>query len=257
MTSVPTTVLVLGDSDLGPRVANWIAAAAPAGVEVRLAVRGDIAAPDLANLEHGVEFLGGLTRAQSESLAANVADPNNFLVTCYWPWILPESSFAGYEGATLNFHPALLPRDRGWYPHVHQIRFNQPSGVTLHQLDAEADTGMIWAQREVPLPFPLTGGQARERLREAIFTLFTDHWDDVVHRNIRPTPQQGPSSYHTKADVAALDSVDREAWMTFEDAIRAIACRNAGRRSFLQLQGDEGPIFVHLSFSTDGRVPRQ
>lgn len=249
-----SSILVLGEPVLGARISNWIAETSQHGERVALAVRGDVGPSPLPHLHSGVEFVGALSRPESEALAAARARSGSFLITCYWPWILPESAYTSYAGATLNFHPALLPRDRGWYPHVHQIRHRLPAGVSLHQLDADADTGRIWAQREVRLPFPVTAGIARDALREEIFDLFTECWWDIAAGGIEPWDQRGPSSYHAKGDVESLDHVDREAVMTFEDAVRIIACRNSGPRSFLWVDGDDGPTFIHITFTHDGRL---
>ena len=52
-----------------------------------------------------------------------------------------------FQKHSLNFHPSPLPKDRGWYPHVHQIRNNNDSGVTLHVIDEKLDSGEIWKQK--------------------------------------------------------------------------------------------------------------
>ena len=49
---------------------------------------------------------------------------------------------------TVNFHPALLPINRGWFPHVHSLIDGSKAGVTLHQIAEGADTGLIWVQEE-------------------------------------------------------------------------------------------------------------
>ena len=52
---------------------------------------------------------------------------------------------------SVNFHPAFLPINRGWYPHVHSIVDGSKLGVTLHRIDEGADTGPIWVQKEMRL----------------------------------------------------------------------------------------------------------
>ena len=61
----------------------------------------------------------------------------DFLITVYWPWILKESFFQ-LAKQTINFHPSLLPMNRGWYPHVHNIIKNTKSGVTLHKISKKS-----------------------------------------------------------------------------------------------------------------------
>ena len=64
------------------------------------------------------------------------------IICVYWPWILPENVYSNCD-ITVNFHPALLPKNKGWYPHVHNLINGDQAGVTLHQLAAKADTGPI------------------------------------------------------------------------------------------------------------------
>jgi len=64
---------------------------------------------------------------------------------------------AAYPGRILNIHPALLPKygGRGMYGiHVHQAVIDNgetESGVTIHVVDNQYDTGPILAQRKVPV----------------------------------------------------------------------------------------------------------
>ena len=53
------------------------------------------------------------------------------------------------KNGCINFHPALLPTNRGWYPHVHNILDESPAGVTLHLIDEGADTGPILVQKTI------------------------------------------------------------------------------------------------------------
>ena len=41
------------------------------------------------------------------------------VICVYWPWILPKDVYTDCD-VTINFHPALLPANKGWYP-VHNL----------------------------------------------------------------------------------------------------------------------------------------
>ena len=77
----------------------------------------------------------------------NLFKNNNIdcLITVFWPWLLNKNIYS-LSKKTINFHPSLLPSYKGWYPHVHNIIEKTQSGVTLHELTDEADSGKIWAQ---------------------------------------------------------------------------------------------------------------
>jgi methionyl-tRNA formyltransferase len=80
----------------------------------------------------------------------------------------------------LNGHPSLLPLHRGPTPVSWAIRAGEDEiGITFHKMDAELDTGPIFAQRRVPLGelrppddfFPTIGPIVGEALAEALAKL--------------------------------------------------------------------------------------
>lgn len=83
---------------------------------------------------------------------------------------LGPTTLAGYRGRILNTHPALLPKFGGRGMHGMQVHRavleagETETGVTLHQVEAEYDTGPIVAQTSVPvLP-----GDTAESLAERV-----------------------------------------------------------------------------------------
>ena len=70
---------------------------------------------------------------------------------------LGPKTLAHFEGAILNIHPALLPKfgGQGMYGiHVHEavLAANEiETGVTIHLVTEEYDTGAIIAQEKVPV----------------------------------------------------------------------------------------------------------
>ncbi len=251
MVTSPSQILFLGDVDMAEELVPWLASTAGGDVEVVCATRADQRASHVLP-KAPIRYLGAVDRAETSALLRSLASQEIFVITCYWPWLLSEEDLTHIGTRSLNFHPAPLPRDRGWYPHVHQIRTGSPAGVTLHRLEPEPDTGAIWAQRSVSLPFPLTAGEARTILQREIVSLFRDQWWQIFRGEISTQEQVGDGSYHSKSSVESLDFLGRDDVMTVEECVRAIAARNIGGRSFLKLAGDAGPRFVHIAFSEFG-----
>ena len=246
------TILILGDITAGTEIANWLSQNEK--IKVHLAILQDPDTVKNLNLSNNLELLRVSSKFEAEELVTQYAYPENFLITCYWPWILSRKSFDNYQVRTLNFHPALLPKDRGWYPHVHQVRNNLISGVTLHRLSENADEGEIWAQEEVKLPFPMTAGEARTLLQNRIIQLFKNKWSEIFTNQIRTYPQHGIPSYHTKASVEKYNILDVTTISNAEDVVRAIASRNIGKKSFIKIESDNGSKFVHIFFTNDGEL---
>lgn len=256
MTSVNNLpiILVLGDDCVGVQIVNWLQENFKNEFQIKFATRGDRPQNFFETLEKEVDYLGGVTRQEANSLAAKYAGPTNHLITCYWPWILPPESFENYTGNTVNFHPALLPNDRGWYPHVHQIKLGLDSGVTLHQLDPNADTGNIWIQKKIILDFPTTAGEARSTLQRAMVDIFKKNWERIKDKEINPIPQTGAGNFWDKVDVEKLNTLDLSENLSLENLLRLISSRNSGNRSFFYIETPSGRKFVHIRFSEDGSI---
>jgi methionyl-tRNA formyltransferase len=74
------------------------------------------------------------------------------LVICTtFPWLLPAEALAAPRLGVLNGHPSRLPNYRGPMPFGWQIRNGETEiGFTYHLMDAEFDTGAMYAQGAVP-----------------------------------------------------------------------------------------------------------
>ncbi len=66
---------------------------------------------------------------------------------------LLSADFVGHwEGRILNIHPSLLPKHRGLNPHRQALDEGvDRTGCSVHFVDAGMDTGLVVAQRSVPV----------------------------------------------------------------------------------------------------------
>ncbi|BAL99384.1 MULTISPECIES: methionyl-tRNA formyltransferase [Caldilinea] len=91
-------------------------------------------------------------KAEETTLALKSLAPAVGVVACF-PRLVPEPLLSAPRHGFLNVHPSLLPNYRGPAPLFWQFRAGeQRTGVTVHWMDAQFDTGPIAAQRPVPLP---------------------------------------------------------------------------------------------------------
>ena len=154
------------------------------------------------------------------------------ILTIYWPWILPEES---YENAqiTCNLHPALLPENRGWYPHVYNIINNTLPGVSLHKLEKTADTGDLWVQKKVPLLHTDTAKEIYIRLQDEIIKLFKENWPKILKGERSAKPQNHQSAtYNTKNSLEAIDYIQSDQLYIAEDLLRLLKARSFGQKGF-------------------------
>ncbi len=184
-------------------------------------------------------------------------DSNNedFLISAYWPWKFSNKIVERFSNNSINFHPSPLPKDRGWYPHVHQIRNKTKSGVTLHVLEDELDVGSIWAQKEIQLPFPITAGEAHNMLKKEIITLFKNNWSLIREKKIKPTKQNGKGNFYSKFRLDTPEIIELKENSKEEKLLRILSSRNIDKKSFIKIKDYESSErYIHIIYSEDGEL---
>jgi methionyl-tRNA formyltransferase len=103
--------------------------------------------------------LRNLTSAlTTKALASQPADIA--VVACY-PFRLPPPILALPSEGFLNLHPSLLPELRGPYPLFWTFRLGkQQTGLTVHYMDSDLDSGDIVLQKKILLPDGIGGPDA-------------------------------------------------------------------------------------------------
>ena len=90
----------------------------------------------------------------------------------------------------INVHPSLLPKYRGPNPYLQTILNGETtSGVTLHLVDDNYDTGAILIQDKVPIKVEDTSKELRERTVVAARSLVTKFLNSLNSNIITPIPQ--------------------------------------------------------------------
>src|SRR5258706_7732737 len=113
--------------------------------EARVHARGSVAWDDIA----------GLLRAARPDL----------LVSWFWTTKLPTSLVDMARLGGIGVHPSLLPRHRGPDPYFAAIdQGDTVTGVTVHRIDDEYDTGSILASRSVEIEPGWNAWQLARRL---------------------------------------------------------------------------------------------
>lgn len=103
---------------------------------------------------------------------------------------LGPKTLSHFKGAILNIHPALLPEfgGKGMYGiHVHEAVIaakEEETGVTIHVVDEEYDTGPIIAQARIPVLPNDTPETLQARVLEREHSFFTETLKRIVSGEI-------------------------------------------------------------------------
>lgn len=170
----------------------------------------------------------------------------DFLISVYWPWLFKQKVLNSVQN-TLNFHPSLLPLNRGWYPHVHNLAFGSKAGVTLHQMDSRIDTGPIWFQKEINYSVTDDALTLRAKLENEIFKLFKDKWNVIKEASINLKVQNDyDSTYNSKNFVNQLDLIDLSKNYKGIDLINLLRSRTHGDKSFAYFIHNKKKYFISI-----------
>ncbi len=102
----------------------------------------------------------------------------------------------------INLHISYLPYNRGSHPNFWAFFDGTPSGVTIHMIDKDIDTGDIICQKQVQFDLDeKTFTQTHHRLMKEAELLFMENRKMILSKSYTTTPQRGMSSYHKKVDL--------------------------------------------------------
>ncbi len=123
----------------------------------------------------------------SETLISQNID---FIVLAGFLWLMPAAIIEAFPHRIVNIHPALLPKygGKGMYgDNVHRAVIaagEQESGITIHYVNAEYDSGSTIFQATCPvLP-----GDTPDTLAARIHELEHRHFPEVIEQVVKTLP---------------------------------------------------------------------
>ena len=177
----------------------------------------------------------------------------DFIITVYWAYLLTPDVINSVKGS-INFHPALLPINRGWFPHVHSIIDGSPLGVTLHRIDEGADTGPVWVQKEIDLLSTDTAKSIYDLLQREMVELFKNNWNAIKSGKLTPQAQDNSKAiYHKKNEIELLDFIDLDKETTARELINKLRARSFGDLGFAYFEDEGDRIHVNLRLSKNNK----
>ncbi|HWA76863.1 MAG TPA: formyltransferase family protein [Polyangiaceae bacterium] len=127
------------------------------GHRIELCVLSPVAAPGLRRVrrELGARVLQASELGSELDSRVNSAletTQSELLVSWFWTRRLPLAWLTRPERGAIGVHPSLLPRHRGPNPYFWAIDAgDSETGVTVHRLEAEYDTGHILDSESIPV----------------------------------------------------------------------------------------------------------
>lgn len=148
-----------------------------------------------------------VTKKNLESVVKKITAENN--ITAAWmmtfAYIIPASLLNLLPGGFINFHYGLLPRYRGSNPVLSQmLQGETESGITVHIVDENIDTGPIVMQQKIAIEDMDTFGIQLQKLGMLGASMAMSLLQlSRLHPTLPSTPQDETKAHYFKKPVAA------------------------------------------------------
>src|SRR5205823_2644534 len=101
-------------------------------------------------------------------------------ILAWWPRIIADPLLSAPKRGFLNFHPSLLPHNRGKHTTFWNLVEDVPFGVSIHWADAGIDSGPIAFQRPILKTWLDTSESLYRRAQAEMVDLFRTHLADIA-----------------------------------------------------------------------------
>ena len=147
-------------------------------------------------------------------------------ILAWWPYIVKENLIKIPRLGILNFHPSLLPYNRGRNYNFWSIVEDVPFGVSLHWISKAVDCGDIAYQSEIEKTWEDNGKTLYFRSQEKIMDLFKRKFDDIVSGTIPRIPQDlEKGSFHKANELEEASRIDLDKSYRARDLINILRAR--------------------------------
>lgn len=133
----------------------------------------------------------------------------DLIVLAWWPYILKPELIGIPRLGCLNFHPSLLPHNRGRHYNFWALVEGAPFGVTIHWVDAAVDCGDIAFQSRIATTWEDTGATLYYKAQEEIVRLFMEKFPEVKAGRIPRIPQDlALGSFHLARELEEASRIE-------------------------------------------------
>lgn len=147
-------------------------------------------------------------------------------ILAWWPYIISEELINVANEGFLNFHPSLLPYNRGKDPNFWSIVENTPFGVSIHWVEPEIDSGPIAFQRRIEKSWVKTGADLYNTAQEEIVNLFIRNYRRIKNGHIPREPQDdSKATYHERSELDQASEIELDKEYTARNLLNLIRAR--------------------------------
>ncbi len=140
--------------------------------------------------------------------------------------IIKDYIISSFDNRIINFHPGLLPENRGLDSYLWAIKMDMPQGMTVHYINEKVDHGKIIRKFLVPVFIDDSLDGINQRIYDLQVTVLPEIIEYAKSHEKIGTTITGKGGYHKPAD----EEVDLDAIRKFELYKNKWACKQNENR---------------------------
>lgn len=147
-------------------------------------------------------------------------------ILAWWPHILKEEVINIPSNGTLNFHPSLLPYNRGKHYNFWNIVEDVPFGVTIHKVDTGIDSGAIVFQQVINKNWEDNGKTLYEKAQVTIIELFRNCLSNLINNEFELIKQDvARGSFHQAKELEPASEIKLDKAYTARSLLNLLRAR--------------------------------
>jgi methionyl-tRNA formyltransferase len=175
---------------------------------------------DPANIYHEANLYDEKTLAILSKLQLD------YIILAWWPKIIKKAVIAIPKVGVVNFHPSLLPYNRGKHYNFWTIVEGTPFGVSLHFVNEQIDAGDIIFQKEIEKTWEDTGESLYFKARNAMIELFIEKFPELLSGSYNPLAQDlAKGSFHLSNEIDKASEISLDKTYTGRELLNLIRAR--------------------------------
>jgi methionyl-tRNA formyltransferase len=150
----------------------------------------------------------------------------DYIVLAWWPYIVKKQVIAMPKVGVVNFHPSLLPYNRGKHYNFWTIVEESPFGVSLHFVNEGIDSGDVIFQKEIPKTWEDNGETLYNKARDGMIDLFIEKLPDLLDGKIFPRAQDlTKGSFHLSKEMEQASEIGLDKKYTGRELLNLLRAR--------------------------------
>lgn len=147
-------------------------------------------------------------------------------ILAWWPFIVKMPLIKAPSLGFINFHPSLLPFNRGKNPNFWALVEQAPFGVSLHFAEETVDAGDIVAQTPIEYDWEDNGETLYKKALKEIVNLFCTVYPKIRTTEI-PRQKQAPcaGSFHFSTEMLEISRINLNTTYTARQLFNLLRAR--------------------------------